>query len=340
MDSIAAPRFPVGLDDDVCKVGRSVISSKAKTIADAIHHEVCFRRQRGMLCCYQTDQYDTSRTHRWRYVTGPNADWIWIKALTLGTVTNQTYGSLIATTTTDGPENFAHERAAPNPTATLAPEYLSHNTTVQGINDGCNVEDITITREVAYPATAVRILALSCDECSAGEVFTSGAMQDDVYVDSALYRPSRDIDQDDYDDLALGVEYMRRRHKKILHSTCKVLTTTANAPNYQDMYTGSIGNPPGSQLRYDVYPSVNRPETTNVAFTARVYATDSGGAGGAVAVTSSIGTYTVAVGAAGFYTITGFVAKGSDYVTVWGYASATNTLTLESVVVYDATEAA
>lgn len=338
MASIAAPRFPVGLDDEPVKVGRSVISAKAKVIADAIHHEVSYRRQRGMLCCYQTDQYDTSRTHRWEYRTGPNADWVWIKALTLGTVTNQTYGSLIAATTTQpAGVNFAHERSSPNPTATLAPEYLSHNTIIRGVNDGCNVEDVTITREVGSSASAVRILALSVDEASEGEAFST----DDVYLNSGLFRPGNDIDQDDYDDIALGVEYLRRRHKKVLHSTCKVLTTTANAPNWQDMYTGSVGNPPANRLCFDVYPSVNRPETANVSCTAKFYANDSGGAGGTLAVVTSIGTYSVAVGAAGWYSVPNiFVAKGADVVIIYGRASAGNTLTMEGVVIYDDHEAA
>lgn len=343
MARVSVPRSVSGLDDELVEVGRAVISLKATRLADMIHHVASYRRPGGMLAVYQVDQATTRGTaadeqFSWRYLTGANSRKAWARALLLGSVGSggaSDHGQLnLVTTSPAATVDFGGEIAnGPAAGATIAdaiPVEAMVTVTAEGQTNTFEVDQ----QNTSNP---LRILAIALDElpCSSIVIGT-----DAVSVDTRQFAPSRDIIVTEYEDLALALHKMRRLCKKIVHATCKIVTTTAVQPAGvgEDIYTGSSMN----YMLWDLSLSPVRPENTTTPVTCYVRAAHSASDGRVRFAfgTGTPGDITINSSTPAWYSTTANIAKGTDTLSIQCWGNAAGTFTLYGAVVCETHETA
>lgn len=341
---------PQGLDFDLVKVGRPCTQPRALALADLIHHQVQYRRKGWAVTAYQVDSNEVATPsrdvtggvpgHRTRFLTGRNTRFVRVHVLTLGgsnvssTPTDQ---SLILTSTTDSTGvTFAEVSQVPAPSSTIDPS------TLQGWEATVEVSANTVeilSVEQTNSSNPVRVLSVSVEEMACPSVDTA---DDAVSLNLDEFAPGTDIIDTEYDDLPTALQSLRRFHKKILfHSGIELQTTANGAANRMDFYTRSTGSPPASLLQWDVYPSVNLPETSGIAVTCAVLATASASTA-TVRFAFGSGDIDVSVPSASgldWFTNTGSISKSSDTLSLQGYNGAAATLTVYAAVVTEDSEA-
>jgi len=337
------------LDDELVKVGRGCVSAKARLLAENIRHQFCMRRKGTMAAVYQAGETEVitptrygTKPHEWRYPPGYNTRWIRVSVLTLGATTSSTKtdeSRLNASTTTDAGGDFAHVAFAAAPTTTLSAQVLLPFTKilqVDAIFDGGASEDVIVTQGGDSARTLVRILAVVIEEMPAPSIDTT---VDTWALPETQWTPGTDIIDTEYDDLPVAMQTLRRQHKKVLFSLNKECITTSTA--FVDLVAGRDGG--GGVLRFDIATSVNRPETSGVAVTCRVFAEDTVATNGTVRFAFSGGNIDVInitnTGPA-WYGATGTIAELTDTLSIQGDQAAAGTLTVYAVEVLEDAEAA
>ena len=323
---------PRGLDSELVKVGRPCTQPRALEIADAIHHQVQRRRKCGMVKAYQVDQGEVATptrdiaastpAHAWRVLTGPNTRYIRCDVITLGAVigSGTPFLTLVSTTDATGAQ-LARVADAAAPGATLSPDSLQqHSAVVEVAPD--TVQAITL--EQNDPTSTVRILSATLHEHPINSVDTA---DDLIAIAVNQFTPGDHIIDTENDDLAIGVQRLRRWSKKLLHSDSgEVQTTAVLVANRIDLTTRVAGNPPATLHQWDVSSSVNLPETTDVNVTCAVLARTSASTG---TVRFAFGGTTVdvaAIGALNTYTGSGTCAKLTDTLSYQAWLAAAGTL--------------
>jgi hypothetical protein len=308
------------------------VQPRALELADAVHHQLQRRRKCGMVKAYQVDQSevatptrDTSGTvpaHAWRVLTGPNTRYLRVDVLTLGAVSGSgtPYLTLVSTTDPTG-ATFARVPDAAAPGSVIASAALQQHSAVVEVTPNTS-EDVTIEQNSA--TSTVRILCATLHEHPSNSVDTA---DDAIAIAVTQFTPGEDIVDAENDDLPLGLQLLRRRHKKILHADAgEVQTTAVGLANRIDLTTRVAGNPPATLHQWDVYPSVNLPETVGVSVTCAVLARTSASTGTVRFAFGSASVDVGGIGALAVYSTTGSCAKLSDTLSYQAYLAAAGTL--------------
>lgn len=346
MTQYAAPWSPRGIDFDMVRVGEPCIQPRALAVADLIHHQAQRRRITGHAVAYQPGDAElatpnrvgsaTIPCHAFRYLVGPNTRFVRVSIWTLGAAGSVGTQFLTVTTTTDGAgvtTGRVVDAAAPGTTvdADVLQVFSVHVEVTPG-----TLETVTIVQNSV--THTVRILSVIVTELPIAMV---DSMADAVYINLDNFEPGTQIVDTENDDLVLGQNLLRRRHKKLLHSDAReAAITDVGVANRRDIGTWVSGNPPAERLQWGIYPSVNLPETATVAVTCVVLGRATAGTG-SVQFSFSGGSATVInIGALGLYAVAGTIAKGSDTVSVEPYISVAGTLFVYGYWVYENVEAA
>lgn len=339
-------RTPRGIDFEYVKVGRPCIQPRGLEIADMVHHIVQMRRKRGMSAVYQVDQGEVATptrdssgsipAHSWRYLTGPNTRYVRCDVLTLGAVSGSGDPYLTLQSSTDGTgQSFAWVVDAAAPGGVIADDVLQLHSAIVEVSPS-TLETISVQQN--NTTSLVRILSAVVHEHPIGSVDTT---DDAVAIALNNYSAGTNIIYTEYDDLPVGVQSMRRYGKKLLFSSAKEWTTTATPSTSREDFTSRVaGNPPATLHQWDIYPSVNLPETAAVAATAVVLAKASASSGNVRFDLGSTDIDVTAITALGLYSQTGTLAKSSDTLSLQGWSNAAATLTVYGAWLWEDEEAA
>lgn len=329
----SAPRAPRGIDFDPVKVGRPCIQPRALEVIDAIHHHVQWRRMTGGCVAYQAGAAElttptrlgtaTIPNHGFYHLVSPNARFIRVTVWTAGaTGSGAADPYLTCTTTTDGTGAvFARVPHAGAPGASFTDDAVQvHSATVE-VTPG-SLEAVTLVQNST--SDAVRIISAVVREVPIGTVDPDGA--DALYINPDNFEPGTHIIDTENDDLPLGMNLLRRQGKKLLHSdNVEARITDVGVANRRDILSWSTGAPPADPANWNIYPSVNLPETSGVAVTCYVLGRATAGVGTLRFAFSGGNIDVGAIGPLGIYTGTGSIAKVSDTLSKQGYISVAGT---------------
>lgn len=337
---------PRGIDSELVKVGRPCVQPRALELADAIHHQLQRRRKCGLAKAYQVDQSEVATptrdttasipAHAWRVLTGPNTRYVRVDVLTLGAVvaSGTPFLTLLSTTDATGMQ-FARVADAAAPGSTLADAALQQHSAVVEVTPN-TLEDVTVEQNSA--TSQVRILSAVLHEHPIGTVDTA---DDPIAIQVNQFNPGEHVVDVENEDLPLGLASLRRYHKKILHSDAgEVQATAVGAANRIDLTTRVAGNPPADLQQWDVYPSVNLPQTVGNAVTCAVLARTSASTGTVRFAFGGANVDVGAIGALAVYSASGSCAKGSDTLSYQAYLAAAGTLFVYGRWCWETVEAA
>lgn len=330
----SAPWAPRGIDFDPVKVGRPCIQPRALEIVDLIHHMVQRRRVTGGAVMYQIGAGElttptrlgtaTVSNHAFIHLASPNARFIRVTVWTLGsTGSGAADPYLTCTTTTDAVgQVFARVPHAAAPGASFTDAALQpHSATVQITPGG--LEQVTLVQNST--SDSVRIVSAIVRELPIDTVDPDGA--DAHFLNPDNFEPGTQIIDTENDDLALGIALVRRQHKKLLYSDAVAAEITdVGVANRRDLLTRSTGNPPADPAYWNVYPSVNLPETATVGVTCYVLGRATAGTATLRFAFSGGSNIDVGgIGALALYTAAGSITKVADTLSTQGYLSVAGT---------------
>lgn len=348
MTDFSVPWSPRGIDNEMVKVGRPCIEPRALAVADLVHHQVQRRRMMGHCVAYQPGDAElttptligsaTVPSHTFRHYAGPNARFVRVTIWTLGAVTGTGTPFLTVKTTTDATGvTTARVSDADAPGTSINVAELGVYTATVEITPN-QVEDVTIVQN--HTTSLVRILSAIVTEMPIGEIDTTA---DSIYINLDNYEAGTPIIDTENDDLVLAQNLLRRQHKKLLFSDAReAQVTDVGAANQRDILTWVSGNPPASRGQWNLYPSVNLPETSGVSVTVVSLIRATAGTG-TVQFSFSGGSQTVTRTAAaglGVATATTTCAKSSDTLSIEVYGSDAGTVYYYGGWVYENWEAA
>ncbi len=346
MAKVRVPEVYRGLDRELTKVGRACVTTKAAALNRAVLHQHGWWSPRSMTVGYQTGDAEvdnpsrdstTSAAYQWRPFMNQVGRWVMIRALTAGGRGSAGSGFqrlAVATDATSSTE-FAHVDVHANGYAdTVVPGFLREHVGVYAVSPAA-LENITVNQ--GSSTNEVRVAALSVETLPVGEIDTA---VDSQFLDPAAIWPhGKDIVDGNYQSIALGVERLRRLHKKYLWSNAKYTASNAvGLANAVDMFTQSTTLSLSFDL--DLYPVL--PESVSAGVTVRILANAGSANNGRIRVDFGGGathTFTVTTGAAAYQSAAVNITKDTDTIRVSGYNILAGTVNLYGIDVMQDQEA-
>ena len=318
MSLVRTPLSPMPVDFDLVQTGRVVSAEKADLIGDLCNHQHAQRRRIGHCCVYQRDQGNVTRglpphgdnEHIIYHPVSQSCSHLFVSLVTQGATTQSPVGRLRVLTSTDAVGVLSNEvtaRAAP--AGAVQVTGTEHHYVIVTVTPGV-VEEVSIVQENA--SSVARILGINVQEMPIPRLNTT--VHAGVY-DKLLNTGGGNITDVNYDDVALAVQRVRTKHKKIIGSCYKYVRT--DSATFVDLYTKSIAN----RMWRTTKPSPHLPESTPdpvVALTFRVRGQSLGAANSIVrfALTSGNVDITMTNTTLQTWTGTGFMNRASELLSV------------------------
>lgn len=323
MTLVRLPRSPQLIDFDLMQTGRLVSAEKADLIGDLCNHQHGWRRRMGHCCVLQRDVANTTRgapphgpddEFTFFHPTSQSCSHLYVSLVTQGATGKSPTGRLRVLTTTDAVGVLANEVVDRNaPAGDTQIRGTEHHEVIIAVTPGTE-ETVRVVQE---SSTAVRILGINVQELPIIRLNT--AVHTGVY-DKTVNSGGGNIADDKYDDLALAVQRVRTKHKKVLASHAKLLST--DSATFVDLVSKSLAD----RVRWAHHMSPWLPETADpaVSVAIRIWAQSIGGSGSIVRFAFASGNVDITLTntTLQLWTATGTINTGSERVSVQAHIDA------------------